>query len=198
MFKPKNKRVIVELESTTDKNINIGGKDYILDTAFRKLWNAVQHVIVVSRDKGCDVKPGDKVYVHHFVVEDERKVPTKGKDYRWLEYSQLYCRVRKGKIKTLSDYILVEPIQYDESKFKKSTDSGILLTRKAGTEYVDKVGTVKYIGRSARRKGLRVGDKILFNKNCEYQIKIEGEVLYRMEMRDVITVLDKNTEFTVK
>jgi len=197
MWKPKNDRVIVELEGSKDKFVNVGGVKMKIDTVFRQMWNAVQKAKVIACADGLDLEVGDTVYVHHFVIEEERRVPVKDKDYRWLEYSQIYCRVRDGIIKTLGYYILVKPIKYDESKFKKESDSGLLLRQKSGTEYVDRVGEVAHIGEEAREAGLEVGDKILFNKNCEYEINIEGQKLYRMERRDVITVIDPEIEFTV-
>jgi len=197
MWKPKHGRVIVELQGTQEKKIKVGGFELEVDTVFRRMWNAVQEATVVSASEGADLLPGDTVYVHHFVIEDERKVPVKGKDYRWLEYNQIYCRVRDGILKTLGYYILVEPVKYDESKFKKESDSGLVLTQKAGTEYVDRVGIVAHVGNDAEAHGINVGDKIFFNKNCEYEIKIQGKRLYRMEMRDVITVIDPEVEFTV-
>src|SRR6056297_3024256 len=130
MFKPKNGRVIVELDDLYKKEIEIGGKKFLLDHKFRRMYNAVQNAIVVAADDNTELKKGDKVYVHHFVTEDEHRVPVKGKEYRWLEYKQIYCRVRNGILKTLSDFVLVEPIKYDESNFKKESNSGILLTRK--------------------------------------------------------------------
>lgn len=196
MWKPQNNRVIVELKGTQKKEIEIGGKTFILDSVFRRQFNAVQVATVIA--SGSDeLIPGDKVYVHHFVIEDEKRVPVKEGDYRWLEFNQIYCRVRDGIIKTLGNYVLVKPIKYDESKFKKESDSGIILSTKAGTEYVDRVGEVAHVGPVAEAGGLEVGDKILFNKNCEYEIDIEGETLYRMEFRDVITVIDPEVQFTV-
>ena len=196
-FNPKNGRVIVELGKKFNDSISIGGREFILDNAFRKMFHAVQNATVIAYANGCDLNVGDKVYVHHFVVEDERAVPVKGKDYRWLEYSQIYCRVRDDKIKVLGDYVLVEPVKYNDSNFKKYSDSGILLHQKAGTEEVERFGTVKYVSEFAETNGLNVGDTIFFNKNCEYELTVEGERLYRMEFRDIISVVNSDVEFVV-
>jgi co-chaperonin GroES (HSP10) len=197
MWKTKNNRVIVEVDGLVEKSVKVGKYEMQLDTAFRRLWNANQKCKVVAAPDGSDLDPGDTVYVHHFVIEDERRVPVAGKEYRWLEYNQIYCKVKDGIVKALGYYVLVEPVKFDESKFKKETASGLLLTRKAGTQNVDRVGVVAHIGQVAEEAGLKVGDKIFFNKNCEYEINIEGKKLYRMELRDVITVIDPDIEFTV-
>lgn len=197
MWKTSNDRVIVELEGLYDDEIKVGDFTMKIDTIFRRHWNAVQQAKVVACPEGMELKVGDTVYVHHFVIEEERKVPVKGKDCRWLEYNQIYARMRDGILKALGYYVLVEPVKYDESKFKKETDSGLILTQKAGTEYVDRVGTVLHVGDEASDAGIDVGDKIFFNKNCEYEINIEGKKMYRMEKRDVIAAIDPEVEFTV-
>lgn len=197
MWKTSNERVIVELEGLYDKEITVGGFTMKLDHVFRKMFNAVQQAKVIACPEGRELEAGDTVYVHHFVVEDERIVPVKDKEYRWLEYSQIYARVRDGILKALGYYVLVEPIKFDEAKFKKKTDSGLLLTQKAGTQNVDRVGIVAHVGDEAAEAGIEVGDKIFFNKNCEYEITIEGKKMYRMEKRDVIVAIDPEIEFTV-
>jgi len=197
MWKTSNNRVIVELEGLYDNEISVGGFTLKIDHVYRRLWNAVQKAKVIACPDGKEIVPGDTVYVHHFVIEEERIVPVKGKEYRWLEYNQIYCRVRDGILKALGYYVLVEPVMFDESKFKKKTDSGLVLTQKAGTEYVDRVGVVAHVGDEAAEAGIEVGDKIFFSKNCEYEIDIEGRKLYRMEQRDVIAAIDPEIEFTV-
>ena len=197
MWKTNNNRVIVELEGLYDKEVKVGDFVMKIDHVFRHLHNAVQKAKVIACPEESELEEGDTVYVHHFVVEDERKVPVKDKEYRWLEYNQIYARVRDGILKALGYYVLVEPVRFDESKFKKMTDSGLLLTQKAGTQYVDRVGVVAHIGIEAEESGIEVGDKIFFNKNCEYEINIEGKKMYRMEKRDVIAVIDPEIEFTV-
>jgi len=197
-FCPKNNRVIVELEEIYRKNIKIGDREFIVDPAFRKLWNAVQKAKVVSVDPNItDIQIGDTVYVHHFVSEEERKIPVNGKEYRWLEYNQIYCTVNHGKMKTLSKYVFIEPVTYDQVKFKNKTDSGFRLTKKADTDYIDRVGRVYDIGSMVPNGEIEKGDLVLFGKNCEYEISVEGKILYRMEFRDIVTVIDENEEFVV-
>lgn len=197
MWKTNNDRVIVELKGLYDDEIKVGDFVMKIDTVFRQMHNAVQEAVVIACPEGKELKEGDTVYVHHFVIEDERRVPVKGKEYRWLEYNQIYARVRDGILKALGYYVLVEPVKFDESKFQKETESGFILTQKAGTEYVDRVGFVAHVGEEAIAAGIEVGDKIFFNKNCEYEINIKGKKMYRMEKRDVIVAIDPEVEFTV-
>ena len=89
MWRTNNDRVIVELEGLYDNEIKVGEFVMKVDTVFRKMHNAVQKAKVVACPEGKELVVGDTVYVHHFVVEDDRIVPVKDKEYRWLEYNQI-------------------------------------------------------------------------------------------------------------
>jgi co-chaperonin GroES (HSP10) len=195
-FKPQNKRVLLELDNLYNDKLDIGGVEFRVDTAFRRAFNVVQKATVIAADEDCDLIEGDTVYVHHFVAEEEKRFPVKDKEYRWLDYFQIYCRVRDGIMKTLGSFVLVEPIKYDESNFKKTITGGFMITGKSGTQYVDRVGRIFSKGEDVPNK-VDIGDLVFFNKNCEYEINIEGKNLYRMEYRDIITVIDEDIEFTV-
>jgi co-chaperonin GroES (HSP10) len=189
-MKPLNKRVIVQIEKRINDKVNVGGFEWELDTAFRQFYHAVQKVTVVAAADGCDVENGDDVYVHHFVADRENQLPFKGGHFSYLEYNNVYCKVKDGEIIMLSDWILVEPVTADNEQFYDKSEYGLILSTRQGSDYLDRVGIVRHLSQSAVDAGLKEGDKVLFGKNCEYDIKIEGTVYFRMELRDVITVLD--------
>lgn len=195
MLKPINGRVIVELEKRDRNSIMVGKMEFMIDTAFRPYHNAQQVATIVAADKRIDVLPGDKVYVHHFVNSQENKLPFDG-TYSWLEGHHIFCRVRDGNVKPLNRYVFVEPIKYDDLASFLKTDSGMYLTQKHGTEYVERIGIIRLLSDIAIDEGLVDGDKVLFGKNCEYDIEIEGTLYFRMEVQDIITVLDDNIKLT--
>jgi len=194
-MKPLNKRVIITQEKRINDTVKVGNKDFILDSAFRTAWNTIQEGIVHSVSSGCDLQPGDRVYVHHFVSEQEHKLPIEGGLYSWLEYSQIYSRIRDGKMKMLNNYLFVEPIRFDNTRFFNDIN-GFIAHTKSGGEYVERIGIARHISEACKEAGITEGDTILFGKDCEYQIDIDGHKLYRMELRDVITVLDDNVKIT--
>jgi len=189
-MKPLNKRVIVQVNNRMNDKIMIGKYEFDVDTAFRQFHNAVQKVTVVAATEDADVDVGDTVYVHHFVADRENKLPFKDGHYSYLEYINVYCKVKDGKIIMLSDWLLVEPVTADNQQFFDKSDYGLMLNTRQGSDYLDRIGILRHMSPSAKKVGLNIGDKILFGKNCEYEIKIEGTVYFRMEVRDVIVVLD--------
>lgn len=188
MFKTFNKRVILELHNRVNNELEIGGKKFVLDTAFRPLWNAVQFGNVISAGEGSDLQPGDRVYVHHFVMEREHIIPVDGHKLSWVEYGQCYARVRDNEIKALGEYVLVEPMKYSDARVQNEI-SGLKLLNKSDNDEVERIGIASHVSDKGREYGINPGDVILFGKNCEYDIVIENKKYYRMHMADIITIL---------
>lgn len=195
MFKPLNLRAVVSMHNRVNDTLQIAGKTFILDSIFRPLWNAVQFGTVVACDPKCDVEPGDKVYMHHFVMEKEHIVPVEGDKFSWVEYNQIYCRVREDKIKMLGEYLLVEPMKYSHPSMKNDV-GGFRTTMKSDNDEVERIGIAAHLSDSCVRDGLEAGDIILFGKNCEYEIMVEGKKYYRMHKADVITVLSPDLKIS--
>jgi len=195
-MKTFNGRTIVRPEKRVNDKIMIGGKEFILDSAFRHYWNTVHMAEVVVSDRD-DLEPGDIVYVHHFINAPEQILPFR-EDSSYMESNQIYCRIRNGEMKVLDDYVLVSPVTYGDTGIITKNEHGILLTSRSPNERIEKVGVAELIGDNAKKKGINIGDKILFNKNCEYEILIEGKLYYRMEIRDIITTIDDWTQIKVK
>jgi co-chaperonin GroES (HSP10) len=189
-MRPINGRIIVKRKGGLNQTIQVGDFELILDPKFREYHNAVQVAEVIASDPESDTEPGDRVYVHHFVQSKEHRMPVEG-EVSWLERGQVFCRVRNSKVKALVNYIFVEPVTYADVKSLHKNNMGFQMTIKGETDYVDRIGRVKYLSDMAQNSGLSVGDYVLFGKDCEYDIRVEDELLYRMELRDVITVIDE-------
>jgi len=186
-MKPLNNRTLVEVEQRVNDKVMVGGKEFILDSVFREYWNTVQMAVVIESDRD-DLETGDVVFVHHFVNAPEQKLPIEGR-YSFLEYTQIYCRLRDNELMVLDNYILVEPVTYGDTGISQSKH-GLLMNTKSPNERIERVGVASLLSDNALKAGLKEGDKILFDKNCEYEILIEGKLYYRMEIRNVITTLD--------
>ena len=187
-----NGRTIVEREKRENNVVTVGDQEFHLDTAFRRYWNTVQMASVVITDHD-DLEFGDIVWVHHFV--DDQILPW-GKNNSFVEYNQIYCRMRNEELKTLGHFLLVEPITYGELGTTRS-ETGIILSTKNEKQNADRIGIARNLSDTAKNFGLKDGDRILFNKNCEYEILVDGSVYYRMELQDVICTIDKNTKIKV-
>lgn len=187
-----NGRTIVERQSRHKDTLMVGGIEFRLDVAFRKYWHTVQMASVITAGRD-DLEPQDIVWVHHFV--EEQGLPFGG-NIAFVEYNQVYCRKRGNKLETLGNFILVEPITYGELGMMRS-ESGIRLSTKNATDNAEKIGIARLLSDQAKKFGLKDGDRVLFNKNCEYEIEVDGRVYYRMELRDIICTVDPHQKINV-
>ena len=81
---------------------------------------------------------------------------------------------------------MIEQIVEEESDIK--TDSGIYI--KSEIEDVLERGVVKHPSERLSEMGVKVGDKIVFTKNSEYDMDINGEELLRMRDIDILAVYE--------
>lgn len=191
-MKAFNGKTIVHRGTRANDRINIGGHEFILDTAFRKYWSTVQMAVVSTADRE-DLEPGDTVWIHHFV--DDQDLPW-GDNIGFVEYNQVYCRMRNKELTTLGNFVLVEPITNAELGMNIS-QNGLRLSMKKETDNAERIGIVRLPSPQAIKFGLKDGDKVLFNKNCEYEMLIDGKVYYRMELRDVIATVPDDAKIKV-
>lgn len=191
-MKSFNGRTVVEREKRHNDTIMVGGMEFRLDVAFRRYWHTVQMASVITSDRD-DLKPEDIIWVHHFV---EDQVLPFGGDLAYLEYNQIYCRKRGKELETLGNFILVEPITYGELGMTR-TESGLRLSTKNDGDNAERIGVARLLSDKAKTGGLNDGDRILFNKNCEYEIEVDGKVYYRMELQDVICTVDPGQKINV-
>ena len=147
-------------------------------------------VVTADRD---DVEPGDIVWIHHFV--DEQDIPW-SEGIGFIEYNQVYCKMSEGKLTTLGNFVLVEPITNAELGMTRGP-SGLITSMKKMTDNAERIGIVRLPSEQAVKFGLKDGDKILFNKNCEYEMLIDGKIYYRMELRDVIVTVPDGAKVKV-
>ena len=103
-----------------------------------------------------------------------------GENVYKVHYDQLYCYVRNEKITMLQDYVFVEPIQLED---------------KIGSLYIQskestKRGRVKFCNQFSKDEGFKNGDEIIFIKNANYDMIIEGEKLFRMKNNEILALTD--------
>lgn len=142
----------------------------------------------VEKRNDVKVEKGDKIYFHHFVVQDDCKINHEEQELYICDYESVYCMVKDGKIEMMEDYILVAPITEDESKCK--TASGIWIKIEPDKIYL--YGKIKHINPFYESIGLKEGQNIFFTKNSEYKITVEGTEYYRMKIEDIACVVNED------
>lgn len=185
-MQPISNRIWIEVETTHNNKAMIGDKEIYLDTSYEHEFHARQYGIVYAVSESIkDIKKGDKIYFHHFVIRKENKVNfVEDKMVFQTTKPFVYAIVRDGKLKMLDNWVFVEQVLEDESKCK--TDSGIWI--KPDQEDEELHGILRYSNNELIEQGANINDRIIFSKDSEYVMDIEGEDLMRMRNEDVLAI----------
>lgn len=185
---------IVYIEADKDKKANDSG--LYRDISYKPLEteNVTQDGIVLSvckkakdsyfhKDLKIEIEPGDHVYTHHFLTDHGAERNFNGKTYYEIKYEDLYCKIVGGNIIMLNEWNFITPIENEILEMH-----GFQLETTAKLE--SRVGIVKVLSDSLRKKGIQKGDKIIFKKGREYNIDVEGDRYYRINTKDILYKLN--------
>jgi len=209
MIKPLKNTYLVSADpdkySKRESGINV-------DTSWNKYDWATQDGIIESvptfveetpRDTSkryktdVEISVGDKVYFHHFVVADDMKITSGDKVYYKLPRYHMYCVVKNLNIIMLDYWVLVSPIMEKEEDIIKEFGTLKLWTKTAPGE-INLMGKVEHVSTAGIEQGINKGDTILFKKDSEYKMTIEGNDYYRMELANVVAVIRDNKPFPLR
>jgi len=177
-------RANASLNSVTDiKGLN--GQNLVIDIDFQKYQHSTQIgeiayiPLSVSKEYLNDTKlsVGDKVVFHHFVCQPDNEVVVGGETLYKCAYYFMWAKINLNQtFHPLEDFIFVEPILEPESAVR--TSGGLML--KLDRENMPNTGIVFAASNAAKEKGLRMGDRVFFTNDADYDIKITGNNYYRM------------------
>ena len=193
-MKPVKDCYFVKVEKTHEDTVLVNGRELFMDTSFNEMKSARQYGIVIALPKGLpkniklDIKEGDKVYCHHFLASEGNRVKFHDEENIYsIHWTHIYARVRKDKLKMVHHWNFVKQKIEDESKYM--TKSGIYLKPEAEDEEL--YGYVEYMNKGLKKMGIKKGDEVIFSKNSEYDMRIEGEKLLRMRNFDILAKIEK-------
>ncbi len=187
---------LLRADKDLNSRLNIKGHNGLplfLDTDFNKYQHATQFgeiafvPLSITDEYINDVplKVGDKVIIHHFVVNQENIIEADGEKLYRCEYHQLWSKIEGTYMQPLEDFIFVEPMMEPENALR--SESG-LLHIKRNPQKMRNTGIVFSASKAAKAKGLRMGDRVFFTNDADYDIKIVEKEYYRMRLRNIIAV----------
>ena len=175
--------IVSPIRSRYDNTKKVGDKELILNTEIFTHKNVSNNAIVVGlpKNKKTDIQVGDEVIIHHNVFRRWHDVRGKEQNSRsffsedkyFVSDDQLYIYKHNEEWKSLDDYCFVKPIANDDM-FSLEKEKPL-------------VGIVKYSNDILESVGIKVGDKVGFIPNSEFEFIIDGERVYRVRTK-VITI----------
>ena len=197
-MKPIRDEFFIKIEKEREDSVKFNDTELYIDTSYDAMRYARQYGVVVetphyltdgrgNRKENIDVEVGDTVYCHHFLVEENNKINLKGVENTYkLPYNMIYARKRGEELKMLVDWNFVEPFMEGDDEVE--TDSGILIS--SNKKEVKNRGRLVHINEEMKSYGAKEGDVVVFTKNSDYKMKVEGEELMRMKNIDIMCVLE--------
>ncbi len=190
---PSNNIVYIKADKTKKSKVNKGGFEYFKDITYKPLdsSNVTQDGEVYSvcekanhtvfeHELDIEIVPGDHVYCHHFLTDEDNERDFNGEMYYELAYEHLYCKVVEGEIKMLNEWNFVSPVESSDDL----TESGIIKELNKKNEL--RVGIINHPCQKLLNRGVKEGSKVYFRKGREYLMEVEGKSYYRIETNDIL------------
>jgi co-chaperonin GroES (HSP10) len=177
--------IIKPLGDEYNNEVEISGQKIIVNSTVEdhKHVNRLAEV-VYAPSRSTKVKSGDIIVVHHNIFRiyydmkgRAKKSPNYFKDGMYfIDEYQFYLYNDGKEWKSVGNYCFVQPIDKENSYLYEE-----------GTEL--NTGYVVYDNDYLNDLGVKLGDKVNFTKNSEYEFTINDTVLYRMRTNDICALL---------
>lgn len=201
-------KVLLRVEKDRYAVKKVGGIELITPTHFRphEIHNVVQDGEVVAIPEhysggAIPVEVGDKVYVTHNVCHPDNEVTINDEILYCVDLTtDVYCKIKDGKIIPICGWCFCAPITEAEEgqELERDERSGQLLQKtksgivtKIGVEHSSKRALVKHPSDELIELGAEEGDTVVYRKDCDYEMIVEGKTLFRIRTKDIQAVYGK-------
>tara|TARA_Y100000114_G_scaffold55628_1_gene50869 strand:- start:495 stop:1169 length:675 start_codon:yes stop_codon:yes gene_type:complete len=125
-----------------------------------------------TKKRGQFIDPDDDIYVATY---------DGGVDPFSVQAFAFKCK-DTGKIRLIADWVFIQPEEEVEGKQEETeimVGNQIIYLTPSKKEPEEKKGYIKWSSPKLDELGLKPGDKVLIRKSADYEMKIEGEKLWR-------------------
>jgi co-chaperonin GroES (HSP10) len=178
------------------------GQKIFVDTTYDAMKKVNQvGVIEHTNDKmrALGLKEGRKVVVHHFClgsttkdspfVSEAKKI--NGKKLFKADFPvEVFAYEHENEWHPVNEWVFVIPIS---RKNMLAEQSSLTLPEHLESEQVEQVGVVVALNEKLKDQGVKIGDKILFTRESEYEVDLEDQKVYIMENQDIVSVINDQT-----
>lgn len=174
----------------------VGDKKYIVNSVINEQdFRYTNRIGVVKHPARTNniLEKGDRVVVHHNIFRKFNNIRGElvdsGSFIREGEYAcfddQIFAYQRNGEWNSLDRFCFVTPVKREDKMITTLKKKDNFLGRE------DLVGHVFINNPELEKQGLKLGDKVLFKPNSEYEFNIDGVVCYRVLYASIIAeILD--------
>ena len=181
--------VIIKSDHTYNNKVG----SFSVNTSIDNVESINREATVVVAPKNTDLNPGDVVIVHHNIMRENMRIDkTKTRGNFYIGNNHYWCPVSEvlmkkdpnGSWDPLGNFLFVRPIKQENIELM----GGLTLiprSRKGMQELRAEVAI-----KNSKMLDIEVGDKVYMSNNSEHEFIIDGEVLFKCEIEDIIGVYE--------
>lgn len=182
---------IVHIPQAVKETVTVGGQEMYLSSKFSEFEHRIPQgtVVAVPAKHKTPVKVGDTVYLHHHVMVDGMQVMDEKKRHYRAEYdpsggfaTQVYAYENEEGLHMLTNWVFVEPVKQP----KKITSDIIEIVSLEPEE--NRYGRIMFDSDALAELGVKKGDIVLFSKNSDYEMEVQGKKVWRMYTDHIMAI----------
>lgn len=184
---------LIKIESEYENEVMLGDTKIILTSVFEdpfQLLKTAQVIAVPSVHNGIDANVGDHIFFSHLILKNsfdynnnvapnDFLIDPIEKIYR-VPARLVYAYTSGDDFFVPEPFFICKPILVEDEVL----DSGIFIP--GNNEEIKQLGELVYMNQSMKDEGYEKGDKIIFSKDSEYEMKVFGERMYRMRQEWIL------------
>ena len=185
--------ILLETERNYNNTEKLGDLDIVVNVNIDDVASINRRCFVKSAPSSSSLKKGDEVIVHHNIMRDSVKNDgTIDRGVNFIEEGVYFCEENevimkriagKGDWICLHDFVFIKPIPSEDIKI----GHGLVLVPDA------RKGMMHFRAELAignkKLKEINVGDRIIFAKFSQHEFLIDGELLYKCEVQDILGII---------
>ena len=183
--------VILKAKKSYNNKDVINGEEYIVNVSIDNVESINRIAEVVVAPLGSNLSQGDEVLVHHNILRENihtNGFKTKGNFHINGEFyrspvSEILMKKVDGEWTTLLDFVFLKPLKESDVDL----GHGLILTPHSRKGFQDLRATLAITNKNL--KNVDIGETVIFSRNSEHEFIIEGEVMYKCEIQDILAKL---------
>lgn len=181
--------VILKAKESYSNTETVDGKEFTVNVSISDVSSINRKAIVVCAPKNSNLNEGDEVIVHHNIMRENilnNGLTSKGNFYIGNGYYNcpvsevLMKRVNNEPWETLQDFVFIKPIKEENIELF----NGIVMATENKDGYRFQRATLHITNK--KLNDVNIGDTIVFSPYSEHEFIIDGELLYKCEVADIL------------
>jgi co-chaperonin GroES (HSP10) len=187
-------QVLVKTDNNYNNKAQLGDTNATVNVDIDDTLSVNRLCTVFSSPEASLVNDGDSVIIHHNVMRDSIKNDGSiDRGPNFIKEGIYHCddsEIIMKKIGGKGDWVCLHDFVFIKPELSKDVElgAGLVLVPDSRKGMVDLRATLK-IGNS-KLKDIKTGERVIFSKFSQHEFIIDGELLYKCELGDLLAVIE--------